>query len=33
MVESDTCLTDSRLLKLCIAEDPDLFLDLLSEYI
>jgi hypothetical protein len=32
MAECNTCLTDSRVLKLCIAEDLDLFLDLLSEY-
>jgi hypothetical protein len=27
MAECNTCLTDSLLLKLCIAEGPDLFLD------
>jgi hypothetical protein len=32
MAECNTYLTDSRLLKLCIAEGPYLFLDLLSEY-
>jgi hypothetical protein len=32
MAECNTCLTESRLLKLYIAEDLDLFLDFLSEY-
>jgi hypothetical protein len=32
MAECNTCLTDSRLLKLCIAKGPDLFPDLLSKY-
>jgi hypothetical protein len=32
MARCNTCLTDSRLLKLCIIEDLDLFLDLLSDY-
>jgi hypothetical protein len=32
MAECNTYLTDSRLLKLYIAEDPDFFLDLPSEY-
>jgi hypothetical protein len=32
MAECNKCLTNSRLLKLCIVEDPNLFMDLLSEY-